>query len=204
MVAGEHQRFLDALGAIERAQRAAISLFLQSSATSDRRLHDHAARVSHLAVSVAILCGVRDPHLATIEYAGLLHHAPATAPAAQPEVEPLLTLDMLKAMPAFTASVHMVEALPRAHEPNPPDGLHTHLFVPFGTRIIAVCDRFDELSQLQEHPLERGEALAEIGRHRGTPYHPETVDALYNVLGSHDAGGHPVPSAAPPRRRRSA
>jgi hypothetical protein len=204
----DRQRLTQTLSALEEATLATIQLFLEYGPTAERGLRDHVERVAHLSVNVAGLCELREPNVSIIECAALLHHVPlfpaGGARGRSRENDSAFTLDVLRALPAFTASIKVITALPRAHEPNPSDGRHTPLFVPFGARIIAICDRADELMHREPYPLTANQAADVILRDRVTRYHPEAVDALCTLL----RGFRPTPGGTGreplPRVRRTA
>lgn len=189
-----HQVLTERLTSLERATSEAVASFAMATAGDDRRVLDHVARVAHLAVSVGLLCGVREPHLSVVERAAMLHH-----------VTQVPARDILRTFPAFASSVNMIAALPRAHEPNPADGKHTALFVPFGARIIALCDRFDEIRYTRATPIAARRALAVLRRERAARVNREIIDALAELIGEKTASADAAPQgAAPTRARRTA
>ncbi len=106
---------------------------------------------------------------------------------------------VLSAAPALNAVARIVRS---SHErwdgAGYPDGLAGEQ-IPFGARVIFVCDAFDAM--VAERPyqpaMQPGEAVAELRRCAGTQFDPEVVEAFVAVLVDRLAGSGRPATAAP-------
>jgi putative two-component system response regulator len=66
-----------------------------------------------------------------------------------------------------------------------PDGLAGEA-IPVGARIVAVADSVEAMTsrQLYRKPLEPGEIIAELQKHRGAQWDPAVVDVVLHLIAS--------------------
>lgn len=185
-----HQTMTEALAELERSTRATIEVLLRCLMQDDQALCDHVHRVAHLSASVALLCGAREPDVSTIEWAALLHHAGESGMFGQSNgmvgraaAAPYRGggLELVRHLPPLAASGELVAALHKRYR----RGMLEDRFgvvVPFGVRVIAVCDRFDELTVLGPNAVSQSKALAIIAREHAAS-DARVVDALCQLRG---------------------
>jgi len=96
---------------------------------------------------------------------------------------------IVAAAPALAAVAHLVRCShERVDGGGYPDGLAGDE-IPFGARIVAVCDAFDAMISDRAYRERRSEidALAELRRCAGTQFDPAIVEAFAVTLAARDA-----------------
>ncbi|MEX2271464.1 MAG: hypothetical protein WD690_08345 [Vicinamibacterales bacterium] len=192
-----HQAFTEALAEIERSADEALHALLGLLLEDSPMLHEHVRRVAHLSVSAALLMGIREPEVSTMEWAALLHHASDAGVSRLPGR--IGGLELVRTVPAFAASVEMVDALRREERGMAENRSRLRR----GVAVVAVCDRFDTLTMLGTHPVAPGEALRILARERFSVSRTEAFGALCFLSGFDAAaiwGSKRLPGAAPPGR----
>jgi response regulator RpfG family c-di-GMP phosphodiesterase len=184
-----HQTMTEALAELERSTRATIEVLLRYFMKDNRTLCDHVHRVAHLSASVALLCGAREPEVSTIEWAALLHHAGesdmfkrSNGMVGRAVVAPNGGgwLELVRSVPSLAASAELVAALHKRYTRGMPED-RFGMPVPFGVRVIAVCDRFEELT-VGPNAVSQSKALAMIAREHAA-FDASVVDALCRLRG---------------------
>jgi diguanylate cyclase (GGDEF)-like protein len=101
---------------------------------------------------------------------------------------------ILAAAPALTRAAVLVRSSHERVDGNGyPDGLKGDE-IPFGSRIVAVCDAYDAMTSTRPYrptPMSSEGAQAELRRAAGTQFDPEIVEAFCNLLEA-----RPVPASA--------
>lgn len=173
----------------------------------------HSRRVADLAEQMAARMGLIGAHIITIRHAALMHDLGlVTVPSftldkppeqrtpleqEQVRLHPYHAERILSRVPAFEPVVPLIAA---HHERMDGRGYYRGLSgsqIPIGARIIAVADRFDDLShQMPDHPpLDAGTALDRMREEVGDGLGPEAFEALVQTVLAGDS--------APPTRVRS-
>ena len=157
-------------------------------------------RVAENSTAIARQMGLPDDEVSTIHIAGLMHNlglvtissfvlekAPNTLTNAEMEqvrLHPYHGQRILSNVPELEAVANLVGA---HHERLDGKGYHRGLRgsqIPLGARIIAVADRYDELSS--EMPgrttMEQKDALDQMAKEVDTALCPESFDGLVHVL----------------------
>jgi putative two-component system response regulator len=160
---------------------------------------EHAMRVAHLAVALAIELGIDDPDLVHVERGALLHDIgkmdmPASIlykPAPLDEEEwvimrthPQVGHDLLTRVLSLRPAAEIVLASHEAYNGKGyPRGLKGDE-IPIGARILAVSDSYDSMTRphTQRPAMAPAQAICEIERCSGNQFDPRVVDALGQVL----------------------
>lgn len=184
------QHVIEAMAALEQHARAAIDAHLGAQFADSPGLHDHVRRVAHLSTSVALLRGIREPEVSTIEWAALLHHccgSPASCTCEGPDsgaprpAGPCRNgLAFVARVPGFAAALEYVEQFHRLR--TAPAG-SARAKPAFPVRVLAICDRFDELTTRASSPLTPEAALLTLIE-RVSPDDAGILQALCDLRGA--------------------
>ena len=204
------------------AGRQTAAVLLATQRKRDPALGDHLAGVSELAGEVGAALGLDESDREEVREAAALHDIGMLAiPDAirdkpgplDPEDEaflrrhPVIGEQILRTAPALDGIARLVRS---AHEhydgSGYPDGL-AGADIPFGARIVAVCDAFDAM--LAERPYRPArtvaEALAELQAGAGTVFDPDVVAAFGATMAQRstvaglEAAAPPAPIETRPR-----
>lgn len=183
-------------------QRRSLESFIQTLAASldarDDNTAGHSARVAAVAAGIARVMGLSQAETRVIYYAGLLHDygkigirddvllKPAELTREEYEhikEHPLHTFRLLSKIrfPEDLADIPMVAA--PHHErwdgSGYPDGL-TGSEIPIGSRIIAVADAYDALTEQRcyNEPISSARALVELTMRSGSYFDPGVIEAF--------------------------
>ncbi len=176
-----------------------LSKYLEST---DRYTKGHSARVSELAMEIAIAMELPRMSVENIRVAGLLHDigkieisGQILRKAAQlsSEEKELVDLHATKGaylLSAVGAVLKEVVPIVLAHHRYFIDALETsnggRETVPLGARVVAVADAFDAMTT--DRPYRKGmtpwKAMEEIDDKRGTQFDPNVVEAFKRVISS--------------------
>ena len=190
------------------AEAQSVELLMRLLSERDPELSEHVAGVAELAVDVAEGLGLSAVQCEDVRIAAALHDVGKLAIPDSILNKPgpldadewafmcrhtLIGERILESTPGLAG----VAALVRASHERPdgcgyPDGLAGSQ-IPFGARIVAVCDAYDAM--VSDRPYRRGmppaEALAELRAGAGTQFDAAVVDAFVAVHGA-----NALPSAA--------
>jgi response regulator RpfG family c-di-GMP phosphodiesterase len=167
----------------------------------DSYLHGHCERLASLAVRIAEDLGVAPEHIETVRLGAILHDVGKIGIPDRVLLKPgplddeerriiethteigdklLEPLDLLAAgLP--NEGNHQV----RWYGSVSPDALGGEA-IPVGARIVAVADSVEAMTsrQLYRKPLEAGEIIAELQKHRGKQWDPAVVDIVLRLIAS--------------------
>ena len=167
----------------------------------DVETHAHCQRLIALSDRLAESLGVSDDQRKNVRLGACLHdigkigvpdailHKPA---ALSPEEwmvirrHPEIGADLLEDIEAWReARIVVRHHHERFDGDGYPDGLRAG-GIPWGARIVAVADAVDVMTvgRAYQRPRSPEAVLAELGRHRGTQFDPEVVDAFVELAGS--------------------
>lgn len=196
------------VGRLRDQTRDAIVEFAKMIDLRDRYTHGHSQRVAALAERVALQLRLAPAQVALVRDAALLHdlgklRTPDTVlqkpgPLDGDEQHEMrlhaeVGAELLRKLPDFWEGAALVRAHhERADGTGYPRGL-AGAAVPLEASIIAVADAWDAMTSDRAYrkALGHAEALAELGRGRGSQWAPVAVDALIAVL-SADASAVPA------------
>jgi putative two-component system response regulator len=193
-----HAHLSAALAGLNLDSVASVDAVLIMLTLRDRAAYDHAHRVAKLAERLAAALGVDGGELEPLESAALLHElGRLTLPddlanketSLSPEERdlvrehPRFAHEVLRHVKPLAAAADLIVAM---HERFDGCGYPAALggdAIPLGSRILAVADTFDTLSQSESVPgsLARSGALKEMSRQRGSHFDPAVVDALVTL-----------------------
>lgn len=194
--------FLDRLEAVGALERAYVEVVLSLARAMDA--HDgvgpgHGAVVAHWAELVAQRMGCSPAQVREIRWAALLHNVgkvgipeevlrksgPLTADElALVQRYPLLGEQILEAVPRFRGVARLVRHhRERWDGTGYPDGLRGEE-IPLGSRIIAVVDAYNAMTDHRRYRVARGhaEAVAELQRQAGSQFDPQVVRLFLELL----------------------
>jgi two-component system cell cycle response regulator len=180
------------------AERQSIDVLVSVLNERDSRLAHHLSGVADLAEAVSRRLQVPDPQLRTLRQAAELHDVGKLAipeeilskplPLSEDEWEfvrrhTLIAERILAAAPALGAAAKLIRS---THERWDGTGYPDRLAgseIPFGARVIAVCDAFDAMTSPRPYaePLSADDAIRELFRCAGTQFDPEVVEAFAAV-----------------------
>jgi len=167
----------------------------------DSYLHGHCERLASLAVRIAEDLGVAPEHIETVRLGAILHDVGKIGIPDRVLLKPgplddeerrivethteigdklLEPLDLLAGARPIVRNHHE-----RWDGAGYPDGLAGEA-IPVGARIVAVADSVEAMTsrQLYRKPLEAGEIIAELQKHRGRQWDPEVVDIVLRLIAS--------------------
>lgn len=176
-----------------------VEALLSALAARDGYTADHSTAVVSLSVAVARRVGLSEEEVAAVEQVALLHDVgkigvpdsvlrkPSPLDAEEWEVmrtHPVTGAGIVASVQSLT---HLERAVRAEHERwdggGYPDGL-AGTDIPVASRIVLVCDAYHAMTS--DRPYRRAlapdAARAELLRHRGTQFCPDTVDAVLAVL----------------------
>jgi putative two-component system response regulator len=167
----------------------------------DSYLHGHCERLASLAVRIAEDLGVAPEHIETVRLGAILHDVGKIGIPDRVLLKPgplddeerriiethteigdklLEPLDLLAGARPIVRNHHE-----RWDGAGYPDGLAGEA-IPVGARIVAVADSVEAMTsrQLYRKPLEAGEIIAELQKHRGKQWDPAVVDIVLRLIAS--------------------
>jgi putative two-component system response regulator len=167
----------------------------------DSYLHGHCERLASLAVRIAEELGVAPEHIETVRLGAILHDVGKIGIPDRVLLKPgaldveerriiethteigdklLEPLDLLAGARPIVRNHHE-----RWDGAGYPDGLAGEA-IPVGARIVAVADSVEAMTsrQLYRKPLEAGEIIAELQKHRGKQWDPAVVDIVLRLIAS--------------------
>ena len=167
----------------------------------DSYLHGHCERLASLAVKIAEDIGVAPEQIETVRLGAILHDVGKIGIPDRVLLKPgplddeerriiethteigdklLEPLDLLAGARPIVRHHHE-----RWDGAGYPDGLAAE-DIPVGARIVAVADSVEAMTsrQLYRKPLDAGEIIAELQRHRGTQWDPAVVDVVLTLIAS--------------------
>jgi putative two-component system response regulator len=185
----------DALAELELNATSSLDAMLAILRLRDPRSAEHARRVAHLSVNLAMTMQIGEPELSEIERAALLHNlgrlalpdhlltkneATLTAEErARLQSYPLHGYAMLKNVPFLAAANRIAVS---THEKYDGSGFPHGLVgesIPLGARIVAAANAYDELvSDLRGEPVSSARALEVMSTERATEFDPRVLSAL--------------------------
>lgn len=198
----------ESLAELEVNATSSLEAMLAMLRVRDPQSHDHAYRVSTLAVNMAMTLQIGEPQLSDIERAALLHslgrlvmpddllakpEATLTyAERAQLRTYPLHGYAMLKNVPFLVAANQLaIAAHERIDGSGFPHGLNGDR-IPLGARIIGVADAYDELVSGVGRPrIGPVDAMDTLCTQRASEFDPLVLGALKMLQ-----PGAPVPTLA--------
>jgi diguanylate cyclase (GGDEF)-like protein/putative nucleotidyltransferase with HDIG domain len=168
----------------------------------DPYMKNHFQTVSRLAAQIATQAGLSEAEIEDIRLAGIVHDIGKIHVPDPVRFKPgLLTAEEYEIMKSHAAwgakmleplKVTSIERIVRYHHESfdghgYPEGLKGEE-IPLGARVITVADAFDAMISERAYRKARsvGEALAELRRCRGTQFDPVAVDALVELIESHN------------------
>jgi diguanylate cyclase (GGDEF)-like protein len=203
--AGEALRRADeAMYAQKHAQRTTAGreisdVLLQALSERHPELGGHMGGVAELAAQVGERLGIAGDELAQLRHAAALHDVGKVAIPDAIITKPgpldadewqfmrrhtLIGERIIAAAPSLASAARLVRASHEAWDGSGyPDGVSGEE-IPFGARIIAVCDAFDAMISRRPYapPRSTEDARAELRRCAGTQFDPAVVDAFERVL----------------------
>jgi putative two-component system response regulator len=167
----------------------------------DSYLHGHCERLASLAVRIAEDLGVAPEEIETVRLGAILHDVGKIGIPDRVLLKPgplddeerriiethteigdklLEPLDLLAGARPIVRHHHE-----RWDGAGYPDGLAAEA-IPVGARIVAVADSVEAMTsrQLYRKPLEPGEIIAELQKHRGAQWDPAVVDVVLHLIAS--------------------
>ncbi len=193
-----HDHLATALAGLRVETAEAIDALLIMLTLRDRAAYDHAHRVAKLAQRLALALDADPEVIQDLEPAALFHElGRLTLPdelgekrgglsADERELvkeHPRFAFEVLRNVPALRNAADLVLALHERYDGTGyPFGLSGDT-IPVGSRILAVADAFDMLSQVESVPgsVARNDALLELSRRRGLQFDPLVLDALVTL-----------------------
>ncbi|MEA2292301.1 MAG: hypothetical protein QOF17_1324, partial [Solirubrobacteraceae bacterium] len=181
------------------AGRQSSDVLLRVVTERNGSLQEHTDEVARLAELTARSLGLADVEVTRIEVAAELHDIGKIAlPDAILNKPGPLNSDEWKFMRRHTligerilraapSLAHTADLVRSSHErvdgSGYPDGLIGDA-IPFGSRVIAVCDAYDAMvsSRVYRQLVSSGEALAELRRCAGTQFDPRVVEAFAALI----------------------
>ena len=195
----------------ERARRQladTVAILFSALEAKDAYTAEHTLKVAQLTERLGKRLGMGEDDLVTLGHAAMLHDVGKIAVSTEILTKPAgLTDPEYEEVKQHTvAGVRMLERIEEfapvlplirsAHErwdgDGYPDGLAGN-DIPFGARVICVCDAFDAMVSERPHRAARSvdEAIEEVIRCAGTQFDPVVVDALVaEIRGDGAEGGH--------------
>lgn len=177
-----------------------IKVFVNLVEHYDQHIGGHTKRVASLASGFARHLGLKDKEAEEVEAAALLHDIglvgiPKIIIAKEMEDLSFNELNLMKQHPAFGQSIiysieslHQAGVMIRSHHERfdgggYPDGLKGEE-IPYGSRILAICDVYDEIMHQRATREKGGEgaALYHIKGNRGLAFDPEIVNSFLAYL----------------------
>jgi two-component system cell cycle response regulator len=180
------------------AGRQSSDVLLRVLAERDPELGDHLEGVTELVARVAQRLDIDGEELTQLRHAAALHDigkiaiptAILTKPSALNDEEwaymrrhTLIGERIIAAAPALSQAARLVRSSHEAFDGSGyPDGL-AGIEIPFGARIIAVCDAFDAMTSDRPYAPSKStdQALGELRRCAGTQFDPAIVQAFEQV-----------------------
>ncbi len=190
-----HAQVTQALAELELNATSSLQAMLAILRLRDQASADHAQRVAHLAVNLAMTLQIGEPQLSEIERAALLHNMgrlalpdslltthQATLGAeerARFQSFPLHGYAMLKNVPFLAAANRIAVATHEKYDGSGfPHGLVGET-IPLEARIIGTANTYDELvSGLHDEPVSPARALEVMSTERATEFDPLVLGAL--------------------------
>jgi len=158
-VSAHHQRVAEALAHHERIP-VIVQVLVGALFGHDHALCEHLRRVASLSVSVALRCGIREPHVSTIEWAAWLHHVTVADNGGHMRTvdrrNSVIPEHYATAVQTLSASINLVDASRRQGSAS------------LTARILAVCDRYDQLTHLGPCPISESDAFDILVGEQGT------------------------------------
>lgn len=195
----------DLYGKLKSKFREAIRVFVNLIGHYDRHLGGHVKRVSVFAEGFAKYLGLDEREVEEIEISSLLHDigligVPKVTLAREMEDLSFHELNLIKQHPAFAQSLlysienlHQAGTIIRSHHERfdgsgYPDGLKGEE-IPYGSRILAVCDAYDKLlNKRSEDKGREGAAISYIRNGRGVIFDPEIANSFLTFMSGLDQG----------------
>jgi HD domain/GAF domain len=184
---------------LERQDLAMVSALANALEAKDPETGHHANEIGELAAEVGKNLGMHGSDLRTLRIGGVLHdigkigipEAILRKPGALSDEEfavvrehTVIGASIIGDIPGLTGVIDVVRA---SHErwdgAGYPQGLADEQ-IPFGARIISVCDAFDAMTEdrVYRRAMSPELALAELRRCSGTQFWPPAVEALEAVI----------------------
>jgi diguanylate cyclase (GGDEF)-like protein len=181
------------------AGRQSTDVLLRALAERHPDLGDHLDGVTELAEAVAERLGIDGEELTQLRHAAALHdvgkvaipdaiiNKPATLSAdewAFIRRHTIIGERIIAAAPALAPAARLVRASHEAFDGSGyPDGLAAEE-IPFGARIIAICDAYDAMISSRPYSTAKttADALAELRRCAGTQFDPALVAVFGQVI----------------------
>ncbi len=196
----------------------AVTALISALAYRDQDTAEHSRRVADLCVDVA-RGTLSKTECYTLEIAALLHDIGKIGvpdsillkpgPLTREEWEVMHTHDRI-GVEIISASFNNndLSAIIRSHHaffggtPNDP-GLPSGVEIPFGARLLSICDSYDAMvsNRVYRAGRSRREAFDELRRCAGTQFDPQLVERFIEIVGSHPETSS---AAAPPVSRELA
>jgi HAMP domain-containing protein len=186
---------------MERSYVETVSALAAAVEARDKYTRGHSRRVTEYSVGIARVMGLPEALVRDLESAALLHdigkigipdhvlHSPGAPPPAESSFihgHPIGGENILKPVGSLSRLCPVVR---HHHErfdgTGYPDRLRGEA-IPLAARILAVADAYDAMTSGRPYQptRTREEALAELGRCRGTQFDPSCVEALCALLGA--------------------
>jgi putative nucleotidyltransferase with HDIG domain len=184
---------------LEQAYFATLGALAAALEAKDAYTNDHAIEIADLAGAVCEQLRIAPADARLIRLGALLHDigkigipesilrkpGPLTPDEATVmQRHPHIGARILEPVPHFAALVPLVRASHERFDGNGyPDGLAAD-GIPFGSRVIGVCDAFHAMTEdrVYRKAMRHDEAVAEIERCSGTQFDPDCVRALLEVV----------------------
>ncbi len=198
-IAGDFLDRAEAVAALERAYTDVVLSLARAMDAHDGMGPGHGTVVAHWAEAVARRMGCSSAEAREVRWAALLHNVGKVAipedvlrkagPLSADELAlvqryPVIGEQILEAVPRFQGVARLVRHhRERWDGTGHPDGLRGEE-IPLGSRIIAVVDAYNAMTDHRRYRVARGhgEAVAELQRHAGTQFDPRVVQAFLELL----------------------
>ena len=187
------------VAALERAYTDVVLSLARAMDAHDGMGPGHGTVVAHWAEAVARRMGCSPSEAREVRWAALLHNVGKVAipeeilrkagPLSADELAlvqryPVIGEQILEAVPRFRGVARLVRHhRERWDGTGYPDGLRGEE-IPLGSRIIAVVDAYNAMTDHRRYRVARGhaEAVAELQRHAGSQFDPQVVQAFLELL----------------------
>jgi PAS domain S-box-containing protein len=189
----------EVVDALERAYTEVVLSLARAMDAHDAGGAGHGSVVAHWAEAVARRMGCPLEQVREVRWAALLHNVGKVAipeeilrkpgPLSADELAlvqryPVIGEQILEAVPRFRGVARLVRHhRERWDGTGYPDGLRGEE-IPLGSRIIAVVDAYNAMTDHRRYRVARGhtEAVAELQRHAGSQFDPHVVQAFLELL----------------------
>ncbi len=194
-----YSHLVKALGGLQLDSTEQIDAVLLMLTLRDREAYEHAHRVAKLAHRLALALDAGPEMMARLEPAALFHElgrlslpddlankVTGLSPDERDLVRdhPRFAYEVLRTVAVLSKSADIVLAIHERFDGTGYPAGSSGDAIPLESRIIAVADAFDMLSQVESIPgsVARSDALLELTRQRGTDFDPAVVDALVTLI----------------------